>query len=140
MGAVFRKFVLLFVIFPAGAVLVAFALANRHLVRLNLDPFSSEDPFLALDAPLFLFLLAALITGLLLGVEVHWRVGAGCHRQTYEIGPKLSMPQLAHHSAAWALSSRGSLTVRSCVLSASVSARSARDSRARLRASLRHLP
>jgi uncharacterized integral membrane protein len=71
-GVVFRKFVWLFVIFPAGAVLVAFALANRHLVRLNLDPFSSEDPFLALDAPFFLFLLAALITGLLLGGFVTW--------------------------------------------------------------------
>ncbi len=69
---VFRKFVWLFVIFPAGALLVAFALANRHLVRLNLDPFSSEDPFMALDAPFFLFLLAALITGLLLGGFVTW--------------------------------------------------------------------
>ena len=71
-GVVFRKFVWLFVIFPAGALLVAFALANRHLVRLNLDPFSSGDPFLALDAPFFLFLLAALITGMLLGGFVTW--------------------------------------------------------------------
>jgi uncharacterized integral membrane protein len=69
---VFRKFVWLFVIFPAGIVLVAFALANRHLVRLNLDPISSEDPFLALDAPFFVFLLAALIIGLFLGGFVTW--------------------------------------------------------------------
>ncbi len=79
-GAVFRKFVWLFVIFPAGAVFVAFALANRHLVRLNLDPFSSEDPFLALDAPFFVFLLASLVTGLLLGGFVTW-LGQGKWRK-----------------------------------------------------------
>ncbi len=76
----FRKFVWLFVIFPVGAVLVAFALANRHAVRLNLDPFSIEDPFLALDAPFFLFLLAALLTGLLLGGFVTW-LGQGKWRR-----------------------------------------------------------
>ncbi len=76
----FKKFVWLFVIFPLGAVLVAFALANRHAVRLNLDPFSSEDPFLALDAPFFLFLLAALIAGLLLGGFVTW-LGQGKWRK-----------------------------------------------------------
>ena len=57
-GVVFKKFIWLFVIFPAGVVLVAFALANRHAVRLNLDPFSSGDSLLAFDAPFFLFLLA----------------------------------------------------------------------------------
>jgi uncharacterized integral membrane protein len=77
---VFRKFVWLFVIFPVGAVLVAFALANRHTVRLNLDPFSSQDPFLAIDAPFFLFLLSALITGLLLGGFVTW-LGQGKWRK-----------------------------------------------------------
>lgn len=79
-GVVLRKFVWLFVIFPAGVILVAFALANRHAVRLNLDPFSSENPFLALDAPFFLFLLAALITGLLLGGFVTW-LGQGKWRK-----------------------------------------------------------
>ncbi len=79
-GVVLRKFVWLFVIFPAGVVLVAFALANRHAVRLNLDPFSSENPFMALDAPFFLFLLAALITGLLLGGFVTW-LGQGKWRK-----------------------------------------------------------
>lgn len=69
-----------FVILPAGIVLVAFALANRHIVRLNLDPFSSDDPFLAFDAPFFLFLLAALIAGLMLGGFVTW-LGQGKWRK-----------------------------------------------------------
>lgn len=67
-----RKFVWLFLVLPAGVILVAFALANRHAVRLNLDPFSADDPFLALDAPFFLFLLAAVMLGLLLGGFVTW--------------------------------------------------------------------
>lgn len=68
----FRKFVWLFVILPAGAILVAFALANRHDVRLNLDPLSSNDPYLAFDAPFFVFLLVTFLIGLILGGIVTW--------------------------------------------------------------------
>jgi len=78
---VFRKFVWLFVILPAGVVFVAFALANRHTVQLNLDPFAAQDPFLAIHAPFFLFLLAALISGLLLGGLVTW-LGQGKWRKS----------------------------------------------------------
>lgn len=67
-----KRFVWLFVVFPAGILLVTFALANRHPVRLNLDPFSANDPFLAVDAPFFLFLFGALLAGLLLGGCVTW--------------------------------------------------------------------
>lgn len=75
-----RKLLWLFVVFPAGVVLVTFALANRHDVRLSLDPFSSSDPFLFLEAPFFLFLLGALLLGLLLGGFVTW-LGQGKWRK-----------------------------------------------------------
>lgn len=68
----FRKFIWLFVILPAGVVVVTFAVANRHSVRLNLDPFTPEDPFLAIDAPLFLLLIATLAAGVLLGGLATW--------------------------------------------------------------------
>lgn len=68
----FRKFVWLFLVLPAGVLLVALALANRHGVRLNLDPFSSENPFLAIEAPLFVYLLGALLLGLVLGGSLTW--------------------------------------------------------------------
>ncbi len=77
----FRKFVWLFVILPAGAVFVTFAVANRHTVRLNLDPFAPEDPFLAIDAPFFLFLIAALAAGVLLGGLATW-LGQGKWRKS----------------------------------------------------------
>ena len=68
----FRKFVWLFLVLPAGVLLVALALANRHAVRLNLDPFSSENPFLAIEAPLFVYLQGALLLGLVLGGSLTW--------------------------------------------------------------------
>ena len=77
----FRKFVWLFVILPAGAVFVAFSLANRHMVTLNLDPFTTQDPFLAIHSPFYRFLLAALLFGLLLGGLVTW-IGQGKWRKT----------------------------------------------------------
>lgn len=67
-----RKFVWIFLVLPAGVLLVALALANRHLVRLSLDPFSGETPFLAFEAPLFVYLLAALLVGLLAGGCLTW--------------------------------------------------------------------
>ncbi len=75
-----RKFVWLFVILPAGAVFVAFAVANRHSVRLNLDPFAPGDPFLAVDAPLYVFLILALTGGMLLGGLATW-LGQGKWRR-----------------------------------------------------------
>lgn len=60
------------VVLPAGVLLVAFAVANRHDVRLILDPFAPDNPVLALEAPLYLFLFAAAIAGLLLGGAATW--------------------------------------------------------------------
>lgn len=69
---VLKRFVWLFIVLPAGVLMVALALANRHIVRLSLDPFSSETPFLAFEAPLFVFLLAAVLAGLLIGGCLTW--------------------------------------------------------------------
>lgn len=68
----FKKVIRLFLILPAGILLVALALSNRHMVRLNLDPFSADTPFLAYDAPLFVYLLGALLLGLVLGGMLTW--------------------------------------------------------------------
>jgi hypothetical protein len=80
-GSVFRKFFWLFVILPAGVVCVAFSLANRHMVTLNLDPFATQDLLLTFNAPFYRFLLAALLFGVLLGGLVTW-LGQGKWRKT----------------------------------------------------------
>ena len=68
----FKKFLWLFLILPAGLILVIFAVANRHSVRLNLDPFSPDNPYLAFEAPLFFYLFVTLCAGLMLGGCATW--------------------------------------------------------------------
>lgn len=57
---------------PIAVIIIALAVANRHVVRLALDPISPKEPILALDAPFFIFLFGALIVGVLLGGIATW--------------------------------------------------------------------
>lgn len=70
------------VLVPLCGLLVAFALANRHLVTVNLNPFAAP-----LDAnvsgygiPLFVVLYAVLLIGVLLGGTASW-FAQGSHRK-----------------------------------------------------------
>ncbi|PPC87429.1 MAG: hypothetical protein CTY31_00355 [Hyphomicrobium sp.] len=67
-----RRIVTLLVAFPLGVILVAIAVSNRQTVQLVLDPFRPEAPALAINLPLYLFLLAALILGVMLGGFATW--------------------------------------------------------------------
>jgi uncharacterized integral membrane protein len=69
---VLRRIVWLLVAFPAAAILVTLAVANRHGVRLVLDPFRPEDPALWIDLPFYIYLLAALVIGVALGGTATW--------------------------------------------------------------------
>jgi len=76
-----RKLILGFLIVPLGVVLIALAVVNRKPVTLLLDPFGGTEPGLYLEAPLFLFLLAAFAVGLIVGGVATW-IGQGKWRQT----------------------------------------------------------
>ena len=69
------------VLLPFCALLVVFALANRHLVAVNFNPFIPPE---ALDAsfgvPMFLVIYAVLLIGVLLGGVATW-FAQGYHRQ-----------------------------------------------------------
>ncbi len=67
-----RRIVWLLVAFPAAAILVTLAVANRHAVRLVLDPFRPEDPVLSIDLPFYAYLLIALVIGVALGGTATW--------------------------------------------------------------------
>ncbi len=54
-----RRIVWLLIAFPAGLLLVTLAVANRHDVRLALDPFHPEAPVLSLVLPFYAYLFAA---------------------------------------------------------------------------------
>jgi hypothetical protein len=60
------------VMVPAAAVLVALAVANRHLVTVSFDPFDPSDSDLAVAMPLYLVGFAVLIAGVVLGGTAAW--------------------------------------------------------------------
>ena len=59
-----RKFYWTFIVFPLAVLLVALAVANRHSVRLALNPFEPSDSVLAINLPFFVYLAAAVLVGL----------------------------------------------------------------------------
>lgn len=67
-----RRIVWLLVAFPAAAILVTLAVANRHAARLVLDPFRPQEPALWIDLPFYIYLLAALVIGVALGGAATW--------------------------------------------------------------------
>ncbi len=77
----FRRIVWLLMLVPIAIALLALAVANRHDVRLVLDPFSPSDPSLVLQAPLFLLLFVAVLAGVFVGGVAAW-LGQGKWRKT----------------------------------------------------------
>ena len=57
---------------PGAALLVALAVANRHPVTLKLDPMRPDNPAISLNMPLFGYIFAALIIGMLIGGAITW--------------------------------------------------------------------
>lgn len=74
-----RRLVQIFVILPLTALLIAFAIANRHAVTVSLDPFGGDA--LAISMPLFLLLFCFLLVGVLVGGSAAWMKQAKWRRQ-----------------------------------------------------------
>jgi uncharacterized integral membrane protein len=61
------------VLVPLCAVLVIFALANRHAVPVRFDPISADSPFLpGAEVPLFVVIYCMLLAGIVLGGFAMW--------------------------------------------------------------------
>jgi uncharacterized integral membrane protein len=58
--------------FIAAIFLVTLAVANRHAVKLVLDPFNQENPVLSAELPFYAYLFAMLIGGVILGGFATW--------------------------------------------------------------------
>jgi uncharacterized integral membrane protein len=71
-GNVVRKVVAAVILVPLAVVIIAFAVANRQIVTVSLDPFSSEHPAASLTLPLFALVLVLLVVGVLIGGIAAW--------------------------------------------------------------------
>lgn len=77
-----RRIARLVVLLPTVVVLAALGVANTQDVRLALDPFRPDAPTLSLVLPFYVWLLGAVIVGVLIGgaatwvAEKHWRRSA----------------------------------------------------------------
>jgi uncharacterized integral membrane protein len=56
----------------AAIFLVSLAVANRHTVRLVLDPFNPENPAISTELPFYAYMFAMLIAGVMLGGFTTW--------------------------------------------------------------------
>lgn len=76
-----KKIVGWLVLVPFCALLIAFALANRQLVTVNINPFVAPlDPTAGYGIPLFVVLFVVLLIGVLLGGIATW-FAQGQHRK-----------------------------------------------------------
>jgi uncharacterized integral membrane protein len=60
------------IVVPLAVVIIAFAVANRQVVTVSFDPFSSTSPAYAATLPLFALIFVMLILGVLIGGVVAW--------------------------------------------------------------------
>src|SRR5258705_4240309 len=80
-----RMFLTAVVLIPLGLLFVVFAVANRHMVTVSLDPFNSADPSVGFTLPLFVVIIAVAIAGVAAGGSAtwfrqrHWRRAARPH-------------------------------------------------------------
>ena len=75
-----RRIIWLAIVFPAAAALVTLAIANRHRVRLVLDPFRPADPTISLVLPFYAYLFGALLLGVVVGGLATWMTQATWRR------------------------------------------------------------
>ena len=76
----FRRIVTALILVPLAIALIMFAVANREIVTVSLDPFDPAQPALAVRMPLFILIFVFLILGVLLGGFAAW-LRQGRHRR-----------------------------------------------------------
>lgn len=67
-----RKLITAVILVPLAIIFVMFAVANREIITITLDPFDSVQPAYAFKLPLFLLIFALIAVGVLIGGLVTW--------------------------------------------------------------------
>lgn len=81
-----KRILTLLLAFPAAALLVTLAVANRHSVTMALDPFNPDAPVVSLSLPFYAYLFGAVILGVLLGGMATWVSQARYRKQARHRG------------------------------------------------------
>jgi uncharacterized integral membrane protein len=71
-GSTLRRVAAAIILIPLAIVIVAFAVANRQIVTVSLDPFSSAAPAASVTLPLFALIIVLLIIGVVIGGIAAW--------------------------------------------------------------------
>ena len=67
-----RKFLAIAVLVPLAVIIVIFAVANREIVTISLDPFNPSHPAYALRLPLFALIFVLVAFGVVVGGFAAW--------------------------------------------------------------------
>jgi uncharacterized integral membrane protein len=67
-----RKIITGIIVVPLAVIIVVFAVANRQMVTVSFDPFSSTAPAYAASLPLFVLIFIILILGVIIGGIAAW--------------------------------------------------------------------
>lgn len=67
-----RKIVAALILVPLAVIIIAFAVANRQVVTVSLDPFGANEPAASVTLPLFALVILLLIIGVLIGGLAAW--------------------------------------------------------------------
>ena len=79
-----RRILAFLILLPLAVVVVALAVANRHLLTLSLDPFNTAAPAVSLRAPVYVVVFATFALGVLLGGIATWLGQGRWRRETRE--------------------------------------------------------
>lgn len=75
-----NRLLTLLIALPVAVILIVLSVANRGTVSVTLDPFNPGNPALTYTAPLFLWVLGALLAGIIIGGLLIWFT-QGRHRK-----------------------------------------------------------
>ena len=75
-----RKLVFWLVLVPLAIVILMFAVANREIVTVSFDPFSSTRPAASVSVPLFVLIFSLVILGVIIGGIAAWLRQSGYRR------------------------------------------------------------
>jgi uncharacterized integral membrane protein len=70
--AMARKIITGIILVPLAIIIIVFAVANRQMVTVSFDPFSSTAPAYAASLPLFVLIFIILIFGVIIGGVAAW--------------------------------------------------------------------